>query len=89
MFNVREPATTTFPTLFNPCNSEVITVTQGVGHLHLEITASSNGGFHADINGNLEDVKGTGSLGNSYTVTDLVPREHEQLLELGIRVQRR
>ncbi len=69
VFNVSEPATTVFPTLFNPCNSEVITVTQGVAHLHLEITASSNGGFHIDINGNLEGVKGTGSLGNSYTVT--------------------
>jgi hypothetical protein len=69
VFNVTVPATTIFPKLSNPCNGEVITVTQGSAHLHLEITTSSNGGFHADINGNLEGVKGTGSVGNSYTVT--------------------
>jgi hypothetical protein len=70
VFNVTEPATTIFPNGFvNPCNGETIRVTEGVGHLHLETTTSANGGFHADINGNLEGVKGTGSLGNSYTVT--------------------
>lgn len=70
VFNVTEPAAVLFPSgLFNPCNGEAIAITGGVGHLHLEITTSASGGFHLDINGNLEGVKGTGSLGNSYTVT--------------------
>lgn len=72
VFDVRVPATSVFPTVFNPCTSpaDTVTVTGGVAHAHLDITTDSSGGEHADINGNLEDVTGVGApSGDSYEIT--------------------
>jgi hypothetical protein len=72
VFDVRIPATSVFPSVSNPCTTpaDTVTVTGGIAHLHLEMTTDSNGGMHADINGNLEGVTGVGApSGDNYQIT--------------------
>ena len=72
VFNITIPAQQISPAVPNPCTTplDTVTVTSGVAHLHLEITTDSNGGQHADINGNLEGVTGVGApSGDNYEIT--------------------
>ena len=60
----------TVPTNFtvtNPCNGENVALS-GNEHETLHTTIDSNGGHHSDIHANLQDVKGIGDQGNTYTI---------------------
>ena len=51
------------------CNGDVVTAS-GQAHLLMSVTQDASGGFHFDINGNLENVKGVGvPSGSPYTIT--------------------
>src|SRR5919199_1478073 len=51
------------------CNGDVVTAS-GQAHLLMSVTQDASGGFHFDINGNLENVKGVGvPSGSPYAVT--------------------
>jgi hypothetical protein len=58
----------TFPINFgvtNPCNGENVALS-GTEHDTLHITMDSNGGFHGDMQANLENITGVGDQGNTY-----------------------
>ncbi len=68
VFNQTFPAVDAFgPTIPNPCNGEVVTISGNV-HLVMTATPTGNGGFHVLVDGNADGVKGTGSLGNNYQI---------------------
>lgn len=53
--------------VFNACNGENIVIS-GYEHDTYHITYDSNGGVHGDMHANLQDVKGVGDQGNTYTI---------------------
>ena len=54
-------------TVTNACNGENVALS-GNEHELFHITNDSNGGFHSDIHANMQDVKGVGDQGNTYTI---------------------
>lgn len=51
----------------NPCNGENVVVS-GNEHDTYHITYDNNGGYHADMHANLQDVTGVGDQGNTYHI---------------------
>src|ERR671938_573770 len=65
VFSQPPPTTLSVPA----CNGDVVTAS-GQAHLLMSVTQDASGGFHFDINGNLENVKGVGvPSGSPYAVT--------------------
>jgi hypothetical protein len=52
--------------LVNPCNGESVTITSGTFQIVTHETATSSGGFHLNVAGNAQGVKGVGTGGASY-----------------------
>jgi len=65
VFNQTLPITFVVPA----CNGDAVTAS-GQAHLLMSVTQDASGGFHFDINGNLENVKGVGvPSGSPYAIT--------------------
>ena len=55
--------------LVTACNGDAVTAS-GQAHLLMSVTQDASGGFHFDINGNLDNVKGVGMpSGSPYAIT--------------------
>jgi hypothetical protein len=57
-------------TVTNPCNGENVAESGNIHEL-FHVTIDSNGGYHSDIHVNMQDVKGVGDQGNTYTIPGL------------------